>query len=385
MRPEDPFRAADVLAEGLDGLKVEVLLRHHKASVLRRRAKVLHIHLAEVLVLQGTVMHIQPETALRSVFQQFQCQQLAAVHRQPARVPEVIQRPIGRIAQAIAPLPESPGVVIREAELQQVDPEDSHRLQPVEDLMHLRFRIRKDRHFHHHTRKICFGQFHCPVDLLPALRGIFQLQAEADLLNACVTEGRGCLFLQQVSRGIEAHGGFRPECSRSAEVFHRLRLVQQRFAPGQGHILQPRLPAPDLTQLLFPVFLFMGIAVVFFLIRIETEEAVSMAHERDDPGIAVNAPPAGIAGAAHFAQHQTCPFVARLHAAARELFPRTAQFRFPFRCKRQPELLHLADKIVINREAVFRILPERRVPYCGKILVIQQQRHAAPPLHFFFG
>ena len=330
-------------------------------------------------------MHIQPETALRSVFQQFQCQQFAAVHRQPARVPEVIQRPIGRIAQAVAPFPEGFGVVIGEAELQQVDPEDPHRLQPVEDLMHLRFRIRQDRHFHHHTRKICLGQFHRPVDLLPPLRGVLQLQAEADLLYSCVTEGRSCLFLQQVPRGIEAHGDLRPESSRSAEVFHRLRLVQQRLPSCQGHILQSRLPAPDLTQLLFPVFLFMGIAVVFFLIRIETEETVSMAHERDDPGIAVDAPPAGIAGAAYFSQHQTCPFVARLHAAARELFPRTAQFRFPLRGKGQPELFYLADKVVIDCKAVFRILPERGIPDCGKILVIQQQRHAAPPPLFFFG
>ena len=105
-----------------------------------------------------------------------------------------------------------------------------------------------------------------------------------------------------------------------------------------------------------------------------------MAHEGDDTGIAVDAYAAGFTGAAHFAQHQTGALVARLYAAARELFPRTAKLRFPLRCEGQPELFYLADKVVIDRQAVFRVLPECGVPDRGKILVIQQQRHAAPPL-----
>ena len=107
-----------------------------------------------------------------------------------------------------------------------------------------------------------------------------------------------------------------------------------------------------------------------------------MAHERDDSGVAVDPLPAGLAGAAASAPYQSGPFVAAFHAEGRQPFPRCAQLFFPFLCKGQPELFHLTDKVVINRETVFRVLPERGIPDRGEILVLQQQRHAAPPPFF---
>ena len=55
--------------------------------------------------------------------------------------------------------------------------------------------------------------------------------------------------------------------------------MQQRLSSGQRHIAQIRLVPVNLSQLFLPVFFCMGIALEVFLIRIEAEKAIPVAHE----------------------------------------------------------------------------------------------------------
>ena len=295
--------------------------------------------------------------------QQLQRKQLAAVHRKPARVPEIIQRAIRRITQGISAASEFLRVVIGKAELQQIDSVDFQFFQPGKNPDHFRFGVGHRRHFHHHAGDKGLRKRHILPDLFAARRRIVQFDAEADFFQARIPQRSQQRLIQKVSGCIEAKRRLRPEFAGSPEILNAVFRVQKRFSSRQRNITHMGILTVQTLQFAAPVLDRGGIILEFRLVGIKTEKAVSVTHQGENPRIAVHARPAGLTGPADTAVNKACAAAALRNAERAQLRPQAGKLVLPTLREGQAELLHLCGEAVVNVPVLPQIFPQDRIPY----------------------
>lgn len=159
--------------------------------------------LAGIFIFQAAIVYPQPQILLCCKLQQPQALQLAACHRQPPCIPEVVQGLVGRPAQLQAPACKLRRIVVGEAQLQQIDALGPGLVQPQQKLPHLVLTAGEYRHLHQHIR----DQLHRHLQILQhrlLLGGrVLLLDGKTDLIQPGLAQLLGQRTGEQISGGVQ--------------------------------------------------------------------------------------------------------------------------------------------------------------------------------------
>ena len=192
----------------------------------------------------------------------------------------------------------------------------------MEQLLHALLGAGDDGHFHHHVVEVLRGHGHVGQHQLLTIGGVVLFHAEADLLQARVSQTSGGFGGQQVAAGIHALVSVGEQLARPLQQAQGALQGKQGLAAGHGKGGQ--FAAAALVhglQLLFPRTAVFEKVLVVGQVVVEAEVAVPMAAQGGAEGFAALVARALHARRGKPAGHDAGAGVAKRCPPAGKLFP----------------------------------------------------------------